>query len=74
VLVERPGDLVSRAEIIEAVWPGTAVEDSSLNAQVAALRRILDQLRLQQRLQQPRAPVADQDPPPPEAVPPHAHQ
>jgi TolB-like protein/DNA-binding winged helix-turn-helix (wHTH) protein len=45
VLVERPGDLVSRAEIIEAVWPGTAVEDSNLNVQVAALRRILDQNR-----------------------------
>ena len=42
VLVERPGDLVSRAKIIEAVWPGTAVEDSNLNVQVAALRRILD--------------------------------
>src|SRR5260370_22478526 len=42
VLVERPGDLVSRAEIIETVWPGTAVEDSNLNVQVAALRRILD--------------------------------
>jgi adenylate cyclase len=42
VLVERPGDLVSRAEIIDAVWPGTAVEDSNLNVQVAALRRILD--------------------------------
>jgi adenylate cyclase len=47
VLVERPGDLVSRAEIIEAVWPGTAVEDSNLNVQVAALRRILDQDRAQ---------------------------
>src|ERR1700730_1693503 len=42
VLIERPGDLVSRAEIIDAVWPGTAVEDSNLNVQVAALRRILD--------------------------------
>jgi TolB-like protein len=47
VLVERPGDLVSRDEIIEAVWPGTAVEDSNLNVQVAALRRILDQNREQ---------------------------
>jgi TolB-like protein len=47
VLVERSGDLVSRAEIIEAVWPGTAVEDSNLNVQVAALRRILDQNREQ---------------------------
>src|ERR1700676_1775325 len=45
VLVERPGDLVSRAAIIEAVWPGTAVEDSNLNVQVAALRRILDHQR-----------------------------
>jgi len=42
VLVERPGDLVSRDEIIEAVWPGTTVEDSNLNVQIAALRRILD--------------------------------
>src|ERR1700730_14330907 len=45
VLVERPGELVSRAEIMEAVWPGTAVEDSNLNVQVAALRRILDDAR-----------------------------
>jgi TolB-like protein/DNA-binding winged helix-turn-helix (wHTH) protein/Tfp pilus assembly protein PilF len=45
VLVERPGDLVSRAEIIEAVWPGTAVEDSNLNVQIAALRRVLDEGR-----------------------------
>ena len=42
VLVERPGDLVSRDEIIEAVWPGTTVKDSNLNVQIAALRRILD--------------------------------
>ena len=39
VLVERPGELVSRAEIIAAVWPGTAVEDSNLDVQIAALRR-----------------------------------
>ena len=42
VLVERPGRLVSRDEIIEAVWPGTTVEDSNLNVQIAALRRIID--------------------------------
>ena len=41
-LVERPGDLLSRDEIIDAVWPGTVVEDSNLNVQIAALRRILD--------------------------------
>ena len=42
VMVERPGDLISRDDIIEAVWPGRTVEDSNLNVQVAALRRILD--------------------------------
>ncbi|HEY1431437.1 MAG TPA: winged helix-turn-helix domain-containing protein, partial [Stellaceae bacterium] len=45
VLVERPGELVSRAEIIAAVWPGTAVEDSNLNVQISALRRVLDEGR-----------------------------
>jgi adenylate cyclase len=43
VLIERPGELVPRAEIISAVWPGTAVEDSNLDVQIAALRRVLDQ-------------------------------
>ncbi len=42
VLVERPGDLVSRDAIIAAVWPSTVVEDANLNMQIAALRRILD--------------------------------
>jgi TolB-like protein len=41
-LVERPGELVSRAEIISAVWPETTVEDSNLDIQIAALRRVLD--------------------------------
>ena len=45
VLVDRSGDLGSRAEIMEAVWPGKAVEDSNLNVQIAALRRVLDHAR-----------------------------
>jgi TolB-like protein len=45
VLVERSGDLVSRTEIMDAVWPETAVDDSNLNVQIAALRRVLDQGR-----------------------------
>ncbi len=45
VLVERPGDLLTRAEIIAAVWPETAVEDSNLNVQIAALRRVVDEER-----------------------------
>src|ERR1700732_3868343 len=36
---------VSRAEIMDVVCPETAVDDSNLNVQIAALRRVLDQGR-----------------------------
>jgi TolB-like protein len=42
VLAERHGDLVSKDEIVAAVWPGMVVEDSNLPIQISALRRILD--------------------------------
>ena len=42
VLVERPGDLVSRHEIMAAAWPGMVVDDNNLTIQIAALRRALD--------------------------------
>ena len=42
VLVERAGELVTRDELIAAVWPETVVEDNNLNMQIAALRRVLD--------------------------------
>jgi TolB-like protein/DNA-binding winged helix-turn-helix (wHTH) protein len=42
LLVERHGQLVSKDEIMRAVWPGSAVEESNLSVQVAALRRVLD--------------------------------
>src|SRR5215831_1794275 len=40
-LVERPGALVSKDSLIEAAWPGRAVEESNLPVQIAALRRVL---------------------------------
>jgi DNA-binding winged helix-turn-helix (wHTH) protein/predicted ATPase len=40
-LVERPAALVSKDVLIEAAWPGQAVEDSNLTVQIAALRRVL---------------------------------
>jgi TolB-like protein len=46
-LVERSGDLVSRDEILAAVWPRTVIEGSNLPVQIAALRRVLDQERAQ---------------------------
>jgi TolB-like protein len=42
VLVERPGDLVTRDEIIKRVWPATIVEYSNIAVQIASLRRALD--------------------------------
>src|SRR5262249_38727571 len=40
-LVERPGELVSKAELVSRAWPNTSVEESSLKVNVAALRRAL---------------------------------
>jgi TolB-like protein/DNA-binding winged helix-turn-helix (wHTH) protein len=45
VLVEHHGVLVSRQSIMDAVWPGTAVEDNNLAVQISALRRVLDEGR-----------------------------
>jgi class 3 adenylate cyclase/predicted ATPase/DNA-binding winged helix-turn-helix (wHTH) protein len=47
LLVERKGELVSKDEIMKAVWPGRVVEEANLNVQVAKLRQILDQDREQ---------------------------
>jgi DNA-binding winged helix-turn-helix (wHTH) protein len=41
VLIGRAGEVVSKNEIIAAVWPGTVVEDSNLTVQISALRRVL---------------------------------
>jgi predicted ATPase/DNA-binding winged helix-turn-helix (wHTH) protein len=40
-LVDRPGELVGKAELIARVWRGTFVEEGNLKFQVGALRRAL---------------------------------
>src|SRR6516225_9989949 len=45
VLIAAEGDLVSKNEIMVAVWPRTVVEDNNLTVQISTLRRILDQGR-----------------------------
>ncbi len=45
LLLERPGMLVSKDAIMDAVWPGVAVEPNNLTVQIAALRRVLDEGR-----------------------------
>src|SRR5215468_8361502 len=41
-LIENPGRLISKKELIEAVWPETFVTDDSLVQCVVELRRALD--------------------------------
>ncbi len=41
VLAENPGRLVTKATLIERVWPRLVVDENNLPAQIAGLRRIL---------------------------------
>jgi predicted ATPase/DNA-binding winged helix-turn-helix (wHTH) protein len=41
VLAESPGRLVSKATLIERVWPRVIVDENNLPAQIASLRRVL---------------------------------
>ena len=41
VLVERRDRLVTKDELLSAVWPGQVVEENNLTVQVAALRKVL---------------------------------
>jgi predicted ATPase/DNA-binding winged helix-turn-helix (wHTH) protein len=41
VLAENPGRLVTKATLIERVWPRVIVDENNLPAQIASLRRVL---------------------------------
>ena len=41
LLIQQPGVPVSKDVLIEAAWPGVAVEESNLTVQITALRRAL---------------------------------
>src|SRR5437763_12208644 len=40
-LVARPNESISKRELMAAVWPDVTVEEGSLRAQIAALRKVL---------------------------------
>jgi DNA-binding winged helix-turn-helix (wHTH) protein len=42
LLVEQGGALLSKSEIMQAVWGKVLVEDANLTMQISTLRRILD--------------------------------
>ena len=44
-LVQRPGDLVSKDELIRFAWPNTFVHEGNLKVNIAALRRALPRTR-----------------------------
>ncbi|PST24099.1 tetratricopeptide repeat protein [Mesorhizobium plurifarium] len=40
-LVGRPGEILGKAELMDAAWPGRAVEEGNLTVQIAQLRKLL---------------------------------
>lgn len=40
-LVARPGDILGKADLMDAAWPGMAVEEGNLTVQISQLRRLL---------------------------------
>lgn len=40
-LAGRPGEILGKAELMDAAWPGTAVEEGNLTVQIAQLRKLL---------------------------------
>jgi DNA-binding winged helix-turn-helix (wHTH) protein/predicted ATPase len=42
ILLERPGQLVTKQEVLEAVWPGTFVTDAVLKDNIRQLREALE--------------------------------
>jgi DNA-binding winged helix-turn-helix (wHTH) protein len=44
-LVQSAGELVSKDELMERVWPGEIVEDNTLQVHISAVRKALGSLR-----------------------------
>jgi DNA-binding winged helix-turn-helix (wHTH) protein/TolB-like protein/Flp pilus assembly protein TadD len=45
VLIEHPGGLVAKADLMTAVWPDTIVEENNLDQNISTLRRLLGDRR-----------------------------
>jgi TolB-like protein len=52
LLLARRGEIVTKGELLDAAWPGEAVEDSNLSVQIARLRRLIgpDRIRTIERV------------------------
>src|ERR1044072_7951138 len=45
VLIEESGKTIEKGELLDRVWPGTAVEENNLNQNITALRKSLGDSR-----------------------------
>ena len=43
VLAAANGNVVSKDELMERIWPGQTIEENALQAQISALRKVLTQ-------------------------------
>lgn len=41
MLLERPDEVIGKAELFDAVWPGVVVEENTLQVHISALRKLL---------------------------------
>ena len=41
--LDRPGEVLTKSDLIDAAWRGAAVEEGNLSVQIAALRKLLGQ-------------------------------
>jgi adenylate cyclase len=41
--LERPGEVLTKSDLIDAAWEGAAVEEGNLSVQIASLRKLLGQ-------------------------------
>src|SRR6185295_12066668 len=48
-LVERPGELVAKEALLEAVWPHVVVEENNLNKAISTLRAVFGETRDEHR-------------------------
>ena len=44
LMLERPGEPVSKEALIDAAWDGLAIGDSNLTVQIANLRRVFEDI------------------------------
>jgi TolB-like protein/Tfp pilus assembly protein PilF len=42
MLLERPDEVIGKADLFDAVWPGVVVEENTLQVHISALRKVLD--------------------------------